>query len=72
MESAESGSVSPLVSVVPSRIRNGLLFVRPPWMGITETAASVGTIGLLIAWLILEWRWWDATVSVTWPIRVQR
>ncbi|WP_408959264.1 hypothetical protein [Natrinema sp. 74] len=71
-ESAESGHADALASVVPSRIRNGLLFVRPPWMGVAETAASVGTIGLLVAWAILEWRWRDLTVSVTWPIRIRR
>ncbi|WP_254763321.1 aryl-sulfate sulfotransferase [Natrinema marinum] len=70
-ERGDSGSVQPLVSVVPSRIRNGLLFVLPPWVGGTETAAVVGTIGLSIAWAILEWHWRDPTVSVTWPIRIR-
>ncbi|WP_267640449.1 aryl-sulfate sulfotransferase [Haloarchaeobius amylolyticus] len=58
--------------LLPGKVFNALMYVKPIWMGALEVAALVvGTVSLLV-WAVLELRWTPYSVSVQQPLELHR
>jgi hypothetical protein len=59
-------------NLIPGRYMTAVMYILPPWMGVTELAALVVTILSLLVRTVTEWRWSSRSLPVPWPSQIER
>lgn len=64
--------VGTVIGLIPVKIRNGLLYVLPLWVGKTEAFALVALVGSTVIWGGLECYWSAYQINLSSPFEFRR